>query len=225
MTLTLIKPYMLIDKILQIFVTKELKFFPLYLQSAENIQRAANFLVEMTKTEDQEERRILSRRIKECEVTGDTITDKIIDELLDAFVTPFDRDDVHLLAEEMDNVMDMIRDTAKKFSIYQPKTTSSNLTLIAQYIAADAGILVEISKNLDKMREKPKWFDDKCDEIKENEHICDDIYERYMSTLFESETDPIELVRKKNILQALEDTSDAAKHLSGSIRSIVVKMG
>ena len=216
---------MLIDKILQIFVTKELKFFPLYLQSAENIQRAANFLVEMTKTEDQEERRILSRRIKECEVTGDTITDKIIDELLDAFVTPFDRDDVHLLAEEMDNVMDMIRDTAKKFSIYQPKTTSNNLTLIAQYIAADAGILVEISKNLDKMREKPKWFDDKCDEIKENEHICDDIYERYMSTLFESETDPIELVRKKNILQALEDTSDAAKHLSGSIRSIVVKMG
>lgn len=216
---------MLIDRILQIFVTKELKFFPLYLQSAENIQRAANFLVEMTKTEDQEERRILSRRIKECEVTGDTITDKIIDELLDAFVTPFDRDDVHLLAEEMDNVMDMIRDTAKKFSIYQPKTTSSNLTLIAQYIAADAGILVEISKNLDKMREKPKWFDDKCDEIKENEHICDDIYERYMSTLFESETDPIELVRKKNILQALEDTSDAAKHLSGSIRSIVVKMG
>lgn len=219
------KPYMLIDKILQIFVTKELKFFPLYLQSAENIQRAANFLVEMTKTEDQEERRILSRRIKECEVTGDTITDKIIDELLDAFVTPFDRDDVHLLAEEMDNVMDMIRDTAKKFSIYQPKTTSSNLTLIAQYIAADAEILVEISSNLDKMREKPKWFDSKCDEIKENEHICDDIYERYMSTLFESETDPIELVRKKNILQALEDTSDAAKHLSGSIRSIVVKMG
>ena len=219
------KPYMLIDKILQIFVTKELKFFPLYLQSAENIQRAANFLVEMTKTEDQEERRILSRRIKECEVTGDTITDKIIDELLDAFVTPFDRDDVHLLAEEMDNVMDMIRDTAKKFSIYQPKTTSSNLTLIAQYIAADAGILVEMSSNLDKMREKPKWFDDKCDEIKENEHICDDIYERYMSNLFESETDPIELVRKKNILQALEDTSDAAKHLSGSIRSIVVKMG
>ena len=75
------------------------------------------------------------------------------------------------------------------------------------------------------MMKKPKWFDDKCDEIKENEHICDDIYERYMSTLFESETDPIELVRKKNILQALEDTSDAAKHLSGSIRSIVVKMG
>ncbi len=216
---------MFIDKILQIFITKELKFFPLYLQSAENILRASNFLVEMTKTEDQEERRILSRRIKECEVTGDSITDKIIDELLDAFVTPFDRDDVHLLAEEMDNVMDMIRDTAKKFSIYQPKSTSSNLTLIAQYIAADAQILVEISKNLDKMREKPKWFDEKCDEIKENEHICDDIYERYMSALFESETDPIELVRKKNILQALEDTSDAAKHLSGSIRSIVVKMG
>ncbi len=216
---------MLIDKILQIFVTKETTFFPLYLQSAENILKASSLLVEITKSEDHEERRILSRRIKECETTGDKITDTIIDKLLDAFVTPFDRDDVHMLAEDMDTLLDMIRDTGKKFAIYQPKSTSNNLTLIAQYVEADAKILVDIMKNLDKMRDQAKWFDDKCDEIKENEHICDDIYERYMSNLFENETDAIELVRKKNILQALEDTSDAAKHLSGSIRSIVVKMG
>ena len=61
--------------------------------------------------------------------------------------------------------------------------------------------------------------------IKEDEHICDDIFESYMSNLFEVEKDAIELVKKKNIVQALEDTPDVAKSLSNTIRSIAVKMG
>lgn len=213
-----------IDKILQIFVVKEKRFFPLYIQSAENILKAAKLLEEITNTEDAEERRILAHRIKECETEGDRITDKIIDELLDAYVTPFDRDDIHALAEDMDTFLDNIRDSSKKIAIYQPKSNSSKLQLIAQYIRKDAELLLEMAGKFDKMRDEVKWFDEMCDAVKENEHICDDIYESYMSNLFEFETDAIELVRKKNILQALEDTSDVAKRVSGTLRSIVVKM-
>lgn len=215
---------MKLDKILQIFVVKEKKFFPLYIQSAENILKAADLLVKVTETDDADERRILSHRIKGYETTGDRITDKIIDELIDSFVTPFDRDDVHMLADEMDTFLDNIRDSAKKFAIYQPKQ-SDKLTDIARYIKQDAEILLEMTRNFDNMRDDIKHFDSLCDQIKENEHICDDIYESCMSHLFETETDAIELVRKKNILQALEDTSDVAKRLSGCVRSIVVKMG
>ncbi|MBQ0077445.1 MAG: DUF47 family protein [Bacteroidales bacterium] len=214
---------MKLDKILQLFVVKEKKFFPLYIESAENILKAAELLVQVTATEDADERRILSHRIKECETAGDRITDRIIDELIDSFVTPFDRDDVHMLAEDMDTFLDNIRDSAKKFAIYQPKK-SKKLAEIAMYIRRDAEILLEMTRNFDNMRDDVKKFDELCDEIKENEHICDDIYESYMSNLFEFEKDAVELVRKKNILQALEDTSDVAKRLSGSIRSIVVKM-
>lgn len=215
---------MKLDKILQIFVVKEKKFFPLYIQSAENILKATDLLLELTKTDSEDDRRILAHRIKECETAGDRITDKIIDTLIDSFVTPFDRDDIHMLAEDMDTLLDNIRDASKKFAIYQPKT-NEKFQQLASYIQNDAQILLEMTRNFDHMRDDIKHFDSLCDQIKDNEHICDDIYETFMSNLFSHETDAIELLREKNILQALEDTSDVAKRLSGTIRSIVVKMG
>jgi len=216
---------MKIDKFLQLFVVKEKRFFPLFVSSAENIKRAAELLHEQTQEKDAEERRVYAHRIKEYETKGDQITDKIIDELLDAFVTPFDRDDIHTLAEDMDTFLDCIRDCSKKIAIYQPKESSHKVIEIAGYILADADLLVEITSHFDKMRDEIKTLDSLCDKIKENEHIVDDLYESYMSNLFEMEKDPIELVKKKNIIQALEDTSDMGKALSNTIRSIVVKMG
>lgn len=214
-----------IDRFLQLFVVKEKRFFPLFISSAENIKKAADLLVEQTKEEDADKRRVYSHLIKECEVAGDAITDKIIDELLDAYVTPFDRDDIHQLAEGMDTYLDTIRDSSKKIAIYQPKATSKKLIEIANYIASDARLIVEITSHFETMRDDAKVLDDLCDKVKENEHIVDDIYESYMSNLFEMEKDAVELVKKKNVAQALEDTSDVAKSLSNTIRSIVVKMG
>jgi len=216
---------MKIDDILQIFVVKEKRFFPLYIQSAENIVKAAELLVELAQETDPEQRHLLSHRVKECETTGDRITDKIVDELMNAFVTPFDRDDVHRLAEDLDTFLDCIRDCAKKIAIYQPKNASKKLTSIAEYIKKDAELFLALTQKFDNMRKDVKTIDSLCDEIKENEHIVDDIYESYMSNLFEKEPNPVELVKKKNIAQALEDTSDVAKAVSNTIRSIAVKLG
>lgn len=214
-----------IDKILQLFVVKEKRFFPLYIQSAENILKAAKLLLEETQCDDPDGRRVLAHRIKECETAGDSITHTIVSELLDAFVTPFDRDDIHELAETMDSFLDTIRDSSKKIAIYQPKANSKKLIEIAEYIVKDAEILLEMTNKFENMRNEIKELNDMCLQIKEIEHTIDDLYESYMSNLFEFEENPIELVKKKNILQALEDTSDVAKAVSGVIRSIVVKMG
>lgn len=216
---------MKLDNFLQLFVVKEKRFFPLFIESAENIVKAADLLVEQTKIENPDDRRMLAHRIKECETLGDTITDKIIDELLAAYVTPFDRDDIHELAETMDTFLDTIRDSSKKIAIYQPKENSKKLIEISEYVRKAAGIILEITRRFDSLRKEVKTVDQLCDSIKEIEHNVDDVYETYMSNLFQYETDAIELVRKKNIAQALEDTSDVAKSVSNVIRSIAVKMG
>lgn len=216
---------MKLDNFLQLFVVKEKRFFPLFIESAENIVKAADLLVEQTKIENPDDRRMLAHRIKECETLGDTITDKIIDELLAAYVTPFDRDDIHELAETMDTFLDTIRDSSKKIAIYQPKENSKKLIEIAEYVRKAAGIILEITRRFDSLRKEVKTVDQLCDSIKEIEHNVDDVYETYMSNLFQYETDAIELVRKKNIAQALEDTSDVSKSVSNVIRSIAVKMG
>lgn len=216
---------MKLDNFLQLFVVKEKKFFPLYIQSAENIVKAAKLLVEITREEDPDKRIILAHRIKECETVGDHITSTIVDELMNAFVTPFDRDDIHKLAEDMDTFLDNIRDCSKKISIYQPKKPSRKLQEIASYIKKDAELFLEMTMKFETMRKDIKLIDSLCDEVKEIEHIVDDIFESYMSTLFAKEPDAIEIIKKKNVAQALEDTSDVAKSLSSTIRSIAVKLG
>src|SRR5574344_1857328 len=189
------------DNFLQLFVVKERRFFPLFIQSAQNIKKASELLLAQTKEDDADERRLFAHRIKECETEGDHITDKIIDEVLDAYVTPFDRGDIHKLSVDMDTFLDCIRDSSNKIAIYQPKASSKKIIEIAGYICQDADLLVEVTSPFETFREDAKVLDDLCD----------------------METDPIELVKKKNIIQALEDTSDVAKVLSNTIRTIVVK--
>lgn len=215
---------MKIDNFLQLFVVKEKRFFPLFIQSAENIDSAADLLLQQAKSDDPDQRRMLAHRIKERETEGDVITKKIIDELMDAYVTPFDRDDIHELAESMDTFLDTIRDSSKQIAMYQPKEPSRKLIEIAEYIKQDAELFVEITRKFDSMRKEAKEVDSLCNKIKEIEHIVDDVFESYMSNLFEFEKDAIELTKKKNIAQALEDTSDKAKSTSNVIRSIAVKM-
>lgn len=215
---------MKIDNFLQLFVVKEKRFFPLFVESAENILKASVLLLEQTRCTDPDGRKIYAHRIKECETAGDQITHKIVDELMDAYVTPFDRDDIHLLAESMDSFLDSMRDCSKRIAIYQPKDSSQKLIEIAEYIHKAAELFVTITGMFDDMRKLAKDVDKLCDEIKDIEHTVDDIYESYMFNLFDKEQNAIELVKKKNIAQALEDTSDVAKSVSNTIRSIVVKM-
>ncbi|MBO4570950.1 MAG: DUF47 family protein [Bacteroidales bacterium] len=215
---------MKLDDILQIFVVKEKKFFPLFVQSAENIKKGAEHLVKLTLEEDFDHRDSLSRRIQEYENEEDEVTTKIMNELLDSYVTPFDRDDVHDLALALDTVMDNIRDSAKKIAIYQPKGVEPKLTEISQLLVDAADKFIEMTSKFDNIRKNSEAIDDICNQVREIEHNTDDIYASFMSHLFKEEKDTVELIKKKNIVQALEDTCDSAKVVSDLVRSILVKM-
>ncbi|MBO4476256.1 MAG: DUF47 family protein [Bacteroidales bacterium] len=212
-----------IDHFLQLFVVKEKSFFPLFVQTAENIKKASELLIKQTSSADPDERRMLAHRIKEYETEGDAIHAKITQVLIDAYLTPFDREDIHELAEAMDSFLDCMRDSSKLVAIYQPKEPSRKLIQIAEYIDKAAGLMIEITKRFDTIRKDSRVIAAYCDEIKEIEHTVDDIFESYMSNLFEKEPDAKELIKKKNIAQALENTSDVAKVVSSKVRGIVVK--
>lgn len=147
---------MKLDDILQIFVVKDKKFHPLFVQSAENIKKAAEHLVALTKEEDFDHRDSLSKRIKEYENTEDEVTNSIIEELLNSYVTPFDRDDVHDLALALDTVMDLIRDSAKKIAIYQPKGVEPKLIEMAELLVKAGDKFVEMTGLFDNMRRTPR---------------------------------------------------------------------
>lgn len=215
---------MKLDNFLQLFVVKEKRFFPLFIQSAENLVKAATLLLELAKEDNSDHRTILSHRIKECETTGDAYTERIINELLEAFVTPFDRDDIHVLAQNIDTVLDIIRDAAKKISIYQPNGTDDKITEMAEYILKAANDILALTMKFETLRKDYLEIDRICGDLKEIEHIVDEIYASFLSNLFKDEKDAIELIKKKSIVQALEDSTDAAKDVADTVRSILVKM-
>ncbi len=215
---------MKLDDILQIFVVKDKKFHPLFVQSAENIKKAAEHLVALTKEEDFDHRDSIAKRIKEYENTEDEVTNNIIEELLNSYVTPFDRDDVHDLALALDTVMDLIRDSAKKIAIYQPKGVEPKLIEMAELLVKAGDKFVEMTGLFDNMRKNAPAIDAVCNDVREVEHDADDVYASFMSQLFKEEKDTVELIKKKNIIQALEDTCDSAKVVSDLVRSILVKM-
>jgi uncharacterized protein Yka (UPF0111/DUF47 family) len=108
--------------------------------------------------------------------------------------------------------------------MYKPLSPSKDLITIVDLILEDAKLINEIAINLEFLVKRNGEILKLCKRIKEIEHKVDELYEDYNIFLFQNEKDAIELVKNKNIVQSLEDTTDRAKEISDSIRSIIVKL-
>ena len=213
---------MKLDRFLQLFVVKERKFYPLYISQATNILSGAQLLLKLVHETNPVAQKELYREVKQIETKGDQITLHIYNELRDTFVTPFDREHINMLASDMDTFLDFIHDSARRIVLYKPKKIDKHLITIAESINEDALIVCEIMQEMEQMRKRVKSIMQKCSRIKEIEQFIDGIYEAYLIDVFENEKDAIELVKLKNIVQSLEDTTDRAKDISDTIKTILL---
>ena len=214
---------MKLNSFLQFFVTKETKFFPIYIKQSELLVHATKTLLEMVKIDDYEERKLLGRQIKKDETDGDELFRNLYKTLNITFITPFDREDVNELAANMDDSLDIIDDCSKNILMYRPKHIDSQILETAKYLHECANILLEIIKKLEFISLYNNEIIDNCDKIKHIEHIIDSIYFDYISNLFNNDTDYIELVKNKNIAETFENASDVLKNVADTIRTIVIK--
>jgi Phosphate transport regulator (distant homolog of PhoU) len=206
-------------------VVKEKKFYPLYIKQAEVVENAASLLFQLLKEDSLEKRKELGKEIKKNESLGDKIADTIFDELYKTFVTPFDREDVQALASKVETFLDFIHDSSKKLVIYHPQAIDKVWIEMGEAIYEDARIISGIMSDLENINDKSKYLMQKCMRIKEIENEVDDLYECYISNLFEVEKNPIELTKYISIAQTLEDATDKAKEISDCVKTIIVKVG
>ena len=202
---------------------REKHFFPTYLQQAETAQVAAKYLKELVKSDDPEERRLLSRMIKKQETTGDELLREFYFELNEAFVTPFDREDMNALAMDLDKFLDFINHSAKTILMYNPKRIDKQIKEIIDNIHEDASTMIEIFSLLDDLGKNHQQISDLCQKVTLIEHAVDDIYGDYIPFLFANEKDEIELLKYKEIAQVIEDTTDRAKDVTSTIKSLIIK--
>jgi uncharacterized protein len=212
---------------LKFFVPINDEFYPMFEGQSKCILKASELLLELVNIKKTpEEKNEIFIKIKEIEHEGDSFTQEIYNHLNQSFITPFDREDIHELASKLDDVLDNIHAISKRIQWYKPKFKKisdewKNFTGIihesAKEIEISIMLLRNTSKNIGKIRLS-------CSNINVLERKADEIFYKYMSDLFEEETDCIEVVKKKDIIMALENTVNSAEDVSDIIKTILIKI-
>ncbi|HNY51832.1 MAG TPA: DUF47 family protein [Bacteroidales bacterium] len=213
-----------IDKILKFFVPKDHSFYPLFEKSAANLLLAAELLQELISATDYAEHEKLYQRIKELELIGDQITDTTYHQLNKSFITPFDREDIHELTANIDDVVDSINGIARRICLYRPKKLLPVFDKMALMILEGAREIKTCIHCLNDAAANKDEITSSCDRIKEIEHKADDYYFVAVSELFEKEKDPSELLKNNKILEMLEKCVDEEEDVSDTIKAILIKM-
>ena len=205
------------------FLPKEPKFYNLLTQMAEVSAEAAVLVIECVKNADYEVIIEYAKKIKMYEKKGDNTLIQIFDELNTTFITPFDREDIHALANCLDDVMDYINSCAKKIMLYRPKQIpESAVTLAHLVIQASNTVLIAVTE-LSVVKKNAKNIKKLCNELHDIENSADEVYEEFLSNLFANEKDNIEIIKLKEIMQELEKATDAAEDVGKIIKTIIVK--
>jgi uncharacterized protein len=206
----------------KLLLPKEEKFFPMFEDMAEMISKSAHLLSRIIDHNDPAQQEETFREIKLLETKADDIVHKVFDTLDTTFITPFDREDIQRLTSKLDDVLDCINATSQQIKLYKPKKLLPQyreLCLVVVRGCEQIRIAVPGLQNL----KNPVKINNACVKINELENIADDIYHQLISELFETETDPIELIKNKEILETLESTTDRIEDVSDVLKTIIIK--
>lgn len=205
------------------FTPNEPKFFPLLKQLSEVLSASSALLVESLDHDLPAERSEYYKQIKDLEREGDKLTHSIFDQLGTTFITPFDREDIHDLASCMDDVIDGINSCAKRINIYNPRPISDSGKELSRLIQEETVYIGKAMDELETFRKNPVPLRACCTKLHDIENQADDVYEFFITRLFEEEKDCIELIKIKEIMHELEKTTDAAEHVGKILKNLIVK--
>ncbi|MDR3260762.1 MAG: DUF47 family protein [Tannerella sp.] len=209
--------------ILNIFAPKDPRFFPLLNETARILDQSATLLLELFSSTDKMQQKGLCGLIKTEEVKGDKVTGLIFKALNNTFITPFDREDISALADEMDDSIDAINRSAQKVLLYAPETLPNSTVLLSEVIKLGTIEILAAIDKLSNFKKFNKHVRAHTKEIKRLEEKADVIYEEGIYTLFQNETNTRELIKQKEIIQELEKSANKINNVGKILKTIVVK--
>lgn len=200
------------------FLPREDEYFTLFSQMTEKIQEASDGLVAML-NDAPETFEAHTRKIKKTEHECDELTHTITTRLNSSFITPFDREDIYTLAVALDDICDYIDAGARAVVMY-------GIHDITDYAKTLARIISDLAKAINaavSILKKPKEINKHFVEIHRLENEADEVYFRAIGELFKNETDPIRLIKWKELYEILENATDRAESIANIIESVVLK--
>jgi predicted phosphate transport protein (TIGR00153 family) len=210
------------NSFVKLFLPKDRVFYSLFEDVAANLVEMSEVLIEVVTTNDPATRKDKIHLIERLEHKNDDFTHRIFVELGQNFITPFDREDIHYLASTLDDVADYIHGSAKRIDIYKVHTINESIRKLAELI--HLGVL-ELHKAIPELRnmQNMRIITDACVKINSLENHADDIYDMAIADLFDTETNAAELIKMREIYQALEIATDKCEDCANVIETIIIK--
>ena len=204
------------------FIPREESFFGLFEQSAQNMVKAAQELKKMVNARKGVEKSVAE--IVELEHVGDTITHQIIAQLHRTFVTPFDREDIALLAHSLDDVTDFIHAAADAMFIYKVECPTQRAQELADIIVQAA---TEVEKAMPQLRhpKELKQILERCVEINRLENMADRVFRSAMGELFDDSTDIAQIIKWREIYEYMEEATDRCEDVANVLEGVALKHG
>ncbi len=200
---------------------RELSFFDLFAEQAENIHAAAKALTELL--EHYTDVAARTGKIKDLEHKGDTITHNLMRRLDQTFITPFGREDIHELASKMDDVLDLIDAVAGRLVIYGLEHIRPGVVELAKIVLRAAEQVVAAVRVLEKRNHV--LILDYCIEINRLENEGDRLCHSLIAQLFVEEKDPVQIIKWKEIIEVLEFATDKCEDVANVLEAVVLKGG
>jgi len=202
------------------FLPKEFNFFDLFNKQAQYAVDAASLFTLLVAKGTFAEEPV--SKMREIEHQADEIAHDILNNLNKTFITPFDREDIHALASELDSVIDMIYTVTNRMRVYKITRINSDLVQFSTVIEKSVRTLATAVEGLQNIK-TPQATLDACIEVNRLENVGDTMRDAILGKLFETETNPIELVKWKEIFQFAEEVLDICEDVAHVVESILVK--
>jgi len=211
-----------LDTIIRWFLPQENRFFVFLNSMASNVAAAADIFAQFRTAKGPEDFRRISEALRRKEHETDDLAHLVYEALDKTFITPIDREDLHSLASALDEVLDVMDRGAAEVVLYKLEQVTDpmrELARVVQEAAHDIAKCIALLPHLGRSDE----IQVHVIHVNSLENEGDKIYRKGVEFLFDTMVDPIELIRQKEILNAMEDAIDACEDVMDVVRSVVVR--
>lgn len=202
------------------FLPQDTNFFDLFEKQVKYAVEAAVYFKELVSKNDIDEKSL--ENMHRLEHEGDEVTHEIFDRLNKTFITPFDREDIHALAKELDDIVDMLYTIVNRLKVYNVGGGNKDLMEFASVIKESVRAVESAIKGL-RNTKNIKSVTESCVEVNRLENVGDSMRDEVLAKLFKTEKDPIALIKWKEIYQDAETVLDICEDVAHIVQNILVK--
>lgn len=197
---------------------RDTSFFDLFTDSAQHLVTGAKLLGELLGA-DRPGRKALAKQLNEAEHLADEATHAIMRRVNQTFVTPFDRDDIYELASSLDDCMDYMEEASDLIVLYNIDELPPRVAEQVAILQRCAELTAEAMPHLRSMGDLSEYWV----EINRLENQADKLHRKLLAQLFDEVTDPIHLMKVKEIVEVLEQAADAFEKVANTVETIALK--